>query len=169
MHLQGVQTALEVGAIHDDPAVKPAGPEQGFIQNLGTVGSRQTHDALGGLEAVNLAEQLVQGLLLFGVGAVAAVPGTAHGVDFIDEDDTGGHLRRLLEQVANPAGAHAHEHFHKIRAGNGEEGHICLTGHRLGKQGLAGAGRANQQRALGELRADGGVLLGIVEKINDFL
>ena len=169
VHLQGIQTTLEIGLIHNDPPVKPAGAQQRLIQDLRPVGSRQAHNALGGLKAVDLAEQLVQGLLLLGVAAVPAVPGTAHSIDFVNEDDARSHLGRLLEQVTNPAGAHAHEHLHKIRTGNGEEGHVGFARHGLGKQGLAGTGRAYQQRALGQLRADGGVLLGIVEEIDDFL
>ena len=167
VHLQGIQSALEVGPVHNNPPVKAAGAQQGLVQDLRAVGGRQAHDALGGLEAVDLVEQLVQGLLLLGVVAVAIVPGAAHRVDLVNEDDAGSHLGGLLEQVAHPAGAHAHEHLHKVGAGDGEEGHPRLPCHGLGKQGLAGAGGADQQRALGQLRADLGVLLGIVEKIND--
>ena len=169
MDLQGIQTALVVGPVHDDPAVKPAGPQQGLVQNLGPVGGGQTHDALGGLKAVDFAEELVEGLLLLGIVAVAVVPAAAHGVDFVNEDDAGCHLCRLLEQIPDPAGAHAHKHLHKIGTGNGEEGHIGFTGHRPGKQGLAGAGRAHQQGALGQLGADFRIALGIVEEIDDLL
>ena len=42
-----------------------------------------------------------------------------------------------------------------------------LACHRLGEQGLAGAGRTDQQRALRQLRADGGVFLRIVQEIDD--
>ena len=54
--LQGVQTALEVGTVHDNPAIETAGPEQGFIQDFRTVGSGKAHNALAGLKAVDLAE-----------------------------------------------------------------------------------------------------------------
>ena len=169
MDLQSIQTALVVGPVHNDPAVKPAGPQQGLIQNFGAVCGSQTHNALGGLEAVDLAEQLVQCLLLLRVVAVAVVTGTAHGVDLINKNDAGGDLRRLLEQVTDAACAHAHKHLHKIRAGNGEERHIRLPRHSLGKQGLAGTGRANQQGAFGQPRADLRVFLGIVEEVDDLL
>ena len=169
MHLQGIQTPLEIRLVHNDPPVKPAGAQQCLIQDFRPVGGRQAHNALGGLKAVDLAEQLVQGLLLLGVAAVPAVPGPAHSIDFVNKDDARSHLGRLLEQVTNPAGAHAHEHLHKIRTGNGEEGHIRFARHRLGKQGLAGTGRAYQQRALGQLGADGGVLTGVVEEVDDLL
>ena len=169
VYLQRIQPSLKVGLVHDDPAVEPAGTEQCLVQNLGAVGRRQTHDALGRLKAVDLAEQLVERLLLLGIVPVAVVPGAAHGVDLINKDDAGRDLRRLLEQVTDTACAHAHEHLHKVRTGNGEEGDVSLARHSLGQQRFAGAGRTHQQRALGQLRADGGVLLGIVEEIDDLL
>ena len=167
--LQGVKSALEVGTVHDDPAVKTAGTQQGLVENLGPVGGGQAHDALGGLEAVNLVKQLIQCLFLLGVGAHPGVAGAAHGVDLVDEDDAGSHLLGFLKEVADAACAHAHEHLHKVGAGDGEEGDVRLAGNGLGKEGLASTGRAHQQGTLGQLCADIGILLGIVEKIDDLL
>ena len=44
-----------------------------------------------------------------------------------------------------------------------------LAGNRLCQQGLTGSGRPNQQRALGELRADLGIPSRIVQEIHHFL
>ena len=169
MDLEGVQTALEIGAVHDDAAVKTAGTQQRLVQNFRTVGSGEAYDALGGVEAVDLTQKLVQGLLLLGVAAEFVVPGTAYRVDLVNEYDTGCYLGSLLEQITDTAGTHAHEHFHKVRAGNGEEGDICLTGNCLGKQGLTSTGGAYQQRALGQLGTDICILFGVVQKVDDFL
>ena len=87
MDLQGIQTALKIGAVHNDPAVKTAGTKQCLIQDLRTVGGCQAHDALGGIEAVNFCQQLVQRLFLLGVGAIAAVAGTTHRIDLINKDN----------------------------------------------------------------------------------
>src|SRR3972149_2974720 len=66
----------------------------------------------------------VGGLLAL-VGAAAqpraALP--AHRIDLVDEDQTGRGLLGLIEQVADAGGAHADEHLHELRSGNGEEGH----------------------------------------------
>ena len=167
MDLEGRQTARQVGPVDDDAAVEPAGAEQSLVQDFGPVGGGQQDDALGGVKAVHLRQQLVQGLLPLVVAAHAVVAGFADGVDLIDEHDAGGHLAGLLEQVADTGSAHAHEHLHKVRAGDGEEGHVGLAGHSLGQQGLAGARRAHQQRALGQLGADLGVLSGIVQEVDD--
>ena len=42
-----------------------------------------------------------------------------------------------------------------------------LSGHRLGKQRLTRSGRAYQQRALGQLGADLGVLSGVMQEVHD--
>ena len=166
MDLQRVQSALQIGLIHDDPAVKTAGTQQRLIQDLGTVGGGKDHDTLAGIEAVDLAQQLVQCLV---IGAEAGVTGAAHGIDLVDEDDAGCHLGSLLEQVTDTAGAQTHEHFLKIGTGHGEEGDTCLAGHGLGDQGLTGTGRANQQCALGQFGADIGVFLGVMQEVDDLL
>ena len=169
MDLEGGHTAGQVGPVHGDTAVEPAGPQQGLVQHLGPVGGGQDDDALGGVEAVQLGQELVQGLLPLIVAAQAVVPGFADGVDLVDKDDAGGHFAGLLEEVADPAGAHAHEHLHEVGARDGEEGDPRLSGHSLGQQGLAGARGAHQQGALGQLGADLGVFLGVVEDVDDLL
>ena len=170
VYLQRSQTARQIGPVDGDAPVEAAGAQQRLVQHLGAVGGAQHDDALAGVEAVQLRQQLVQGLLPLVVAAeLAGVAGLADGVDLVDEDDARSHLGGLLEQVADTAGAHAHKHLHEVGAGDGEERHPGLTGHGLGQQGLAGTGGAHQQRALGQLGADGGVLAGIVEKVDDLL
>ena len=170
MHLQRGQTACQIGPIHGDTPVKPARTQQRLIQHLGAVGGGQHDDTLAGVKAVHLGQQLVQRLLPLVVAAAeAAVARLADGVDLIDENDTGGHLGRLLEQIADPAGTHAHKHLHKPGTGDGEKRNTRLAGHGLGQQGLPGAGRANQQRTLGQLGADGGILARIMQEVDDLL
>ena len=74
----------------------------------------------------------------------------ADRVDFVDEDDARRALLGLVEHVADAAGADADEHFDEIRTRDGEEGNARLTRDGAGEQRLAGAGRADQQRALRE-------------------
>ena len=120
-----------------------------------------------GIKAVDLGQQLIERLLTLVVAAEAGITGAADGVDLVDENDGGRDLVGLLEEAADAACADADEHFHKVGAGDGEERNVRLTGDRLGQQRFAGAGRADQQRALRELRADGGVFLRIMQEIND--
>src|SRR5215472_9337281 len=92
----------------------------------------------------------------------------ANGVDFVDEDDARRVFLSLFEQVAYAAGPHAHKHLHKIRAGDGEEGHIGLTRHRTCQQSLAGSGRSYEQHAFGNSAAQLLKLLRLAQEFNDF-
>ncbi len=170
MHLQNFHTALLVGIVHRHLTVKAARTQQRGVENIPAVGRRHDDNAFVDGEAVHLHQQLVQGLLALVVTAAqtrAAV--TAHRVDLIDEDNGRRGLLGLIEQVTDAAGTHAHEHFHKVGAGNGEEGRIGLACHGLGQQGLTGARRAHQQHALGNARAHGGIGLGVLQEIDHLL
>ena len=171
VHLQNRFPARQIRQLHRDPPVEPARPQQRGIQGFRPVRGRQNDHALVPVKSVHLRQQLVQGLLPLVVSADAAsrVPLLADGVDLVDEHDAGGLLIRLLEQVADLRRAHAHEHFHKLGSGDGEEGYLRLPGHRLRQQGFARAGRAHQQRALGQLRADPGVLARVLQEVHNFL
>ncbi len=110
----------------------------------------------------------VEGLLAFVVAADgAAAAGFAQGVEFVDEDDAGGPALGLAEQIADPAGADADEHLDEVGAAHAEERHVGLAGDRLGQQRLAGAGRADEQDALGNAAAEGLVFLRRLEEIDD--
>src|SRR3546814_15697440 len=92
---------------------------------------------------------------------------TAHGVDFVDEDDARRILLRLFEHVAHAGRADADEHLNEIGARNAEERHIGLPRDGAGEQRLAGAGRADQQRALWNLAAEAVELGRVLEEIDD--
>src|SRR5690606_26681957 len=135
------------------------------------VGCGEQHQAAAAVEAVELGQQLVEGLLLLVMPAAqrANATGTAEGVQLVDEDDRWCLGAGLLEQVADPCGADTDEHFDELRAGDGEEGYPGLAGHGLGQQGLAGAGWANQQDALGHAPTESAIALGVLEEVDDFL
>ena len=169
MHLQDLHTALEIRLFHHHAAVKAARTQQRGIQDLRPVGGAHDHDALSGIEAVHFGQELVQGLLALVIAAHAGVSGLSDGIDFIDKDDAGCGLSRLLEEVADTAGTYAHKHFHKVRTGQGIKGHLGLTGHGLRQQSFSGSRRAHQQGTLRQLRTDGGVLDGIVKEVHNLL
>ena len=113
------------------------------------------------LEAVHLHQQLVEGL--FPLVVAAAQTGAAvapDGVNLVDEDDAGGVLLPLHEEVPDPGCAHAHEHLHEIGAGDGEERDIGFPGDGPGQKGLAGPRRAHQQHTLGDAAAQLGNFWG---------
>jgi len=169
VHAQRLVAALQVRTVNDDAAVETARAQQRLVEDLGPVGGREDDDALGGVEAVDFGEQLVERLLALVIAAEAAVARAADGVDLVDEDDGGGDLRGLLEQIAHAAGADAHEHLHEVGAGDREERHVGLAGDRLGEQGLARARRADEQHAMRNLGAHPLVALGFSQEVSDLL
>ncbi len=171
VNLEDLDAVLQLGQIDVDLTVEATGTEQRLVEDVGTVGGCQDDDTRIGAEAVHLGEQLVERRFAFVVGGCTAPRGTGStdGVDLVDEDDAGGLLLGLAEEVAHTAGAHAHKHLDKVGTRHGEEGYVSFAGHGLGKQGLAGAGRPDEEGALGNLAAQIGELLRVLEELDNLL
>src|SRR5213080_2543391 len=167
---QDALAALDVGPRHDDAAVEAAGAQQRRVEHVGPVGGRDQDHALVRLEAVHLDEQLVECLLALVVAAAeagAAMP--TDGVDLVDEDDAGGVLLPLHEEVAHARRPDADEHLDEVRARDGEERHTRLARDRAGEQRLPGARRTDQEHALRDAAAELGELLRVLEEGDDLL
>ena len=169
MYLQNVDTSLEVGQFYRNAPVETSRTEQRRVKGFRTVGGCQNDNALRTVKAVHLGQQLVQRLfpLVVAAAVLSAVTLFTDGVDLVDKDDTRGFFISLLEQVTHLCSAHAHEHLHKFRTGNGEERHVCLAGNCLCQQRFTCSGRSYQQCALGHRCADLFVALRLVEIIHD--
>jgi hypothetical protein len=160
--------AFLLGGQGDDHLpIKPARAQQRRIQGFGAVGGRHHHHPGGRIEAVQLGQQLVQGLVALVVGDELAPPALADGVDFVDEHDRGGALAGLVEQIPDPGRPYPHEHLHKRGPGHGNERDMGLPGHGPGQQGLAGPGRADHQDPLGADGPGPGVAVGVLEEVDD--
>ena len=167
VNLEDFLSALDIGVIDRDLAVKSARTQQRRIQNIAAVGRGNDDDALVLLKAVHLNQQLVQRLLTFVVAAAeTGASVSAHRVDLVDEDDRRRVLLCLLKEVAHTACTHADEHFHEVRTGDREERHACLSCDRSCEQRFTGTGRAEQQHAARDSRADILKLLGVLEEID---
>ena len=161
---------LTSGASMIDLAVEAAGAQQRRVEDVGAVGGGDDDDVGVRVEAVHLDEDLVQGLLALVVAAAEAGAAlAADRVDLVDEDDAGRVALGLVEQVAHAGGADADEHLDELGAGDREEGHAGLAGDGAGEQRLAGAGRADEQDAARDARAQGDELLRVLEELDDFL
>ncbi len=170
MHLEDLLAADHVGVRHHHLAVEAARPQQRRVEHVGPVGGGDEDDALIRLEAVHLDEQLVQRLLALVVAAAqAGAAMAADRVDLVDEDDAGCVLLALLEHVADARGADTDEHLDEVRARDGEERHVGLTGDGAGEQRLAGARRADEQHALGDLAAEALEFLRVLQVLDDLL
>ena len=170
VHREDAGPPADVGPRNDDAAIEAARAQQRRIEHVGAVGGGDQDDALVRLEAVHLDQQLVQRLLALVVTAAQARAAVAaDGVDLVDEDDAGGVLLALLEQVAHAAGADAHEHLDEVRARDREERHARLARDRAREQRLAGSRRAHHQHALGDAAAEARELLRVLEEGDDLL
>ena len=157
-----------VGQRHHDHAVEATGPQQRGVEDVGTVGRRHHHDALGRLEAVHLGEHLVERLLALVVTAAetgAAL--AADRVDLVDEDDRGRLLARGLEEVAHARRADTDEHLHEVGAGDRDERNARLTGDGARDERLAGSRRTDEQHALRDARADVLELARHLQEVDD--
>ena len=170
VHLEDLAAAETIGTVDDDLAIEATWAQERRIEDVGPVRGRDEDDVVLHLEAVHLDEELVQGLLALVVAAAetrAAVP--ADGVDLVHEDDAGGRLLRLLEEVAHARGADTDEHLHEVGARDREERDAGLTGDRTGEERLTGSRRAVQQHALGDTRAERLELLRVLEELLDLV
>ena len=168
--LEDLLAALAVGAVDDDLAVEAAGAKERRVEDVRAVGGGDEDDVVLHLEAVHLDEELVQRLLALVVAAAhAGAAVAADGVDLVHEDDAGGVLLGLLEEVAHAAGADADEHLDEVRAGDREEGHASLARDRAREERLTRAGRAVEEDALGDAGAERLELLGVLEELLDLV
>ena len=60
----------------------------------------------------------------------------------------------MLEKVADPAGANSDKHLDELRTTDGKERDPSLPCHCSRQQGLAGAGRTNEESSSGDMRSD---------------
>ena len=70
---------------------------------------------------------------------------SAHRVNLVDKNNTGGLLLCLFEHVAYARRAYAHKHLDKVRARNREERHFGFTCNRFREQRLTGTGLTDHQ------------------------
>ena len=170
MHPQHRLAAGEIRRGDRNLAIESTWAQQRRIENVGPVRGCDQDYALSLTEPVHLDEQLVEGLLAFVMAAAESGAAlTAHGVDLVDEDDRRRVLFGLFEHVAHAGGADTHEHLDEVRTGDREEGNPGLPGHGPGQQCLAGARRAVEQHALGDLGAQSLVTRRVLQEVLDLV
>ena len=109
--------SVDVRQVEDDAPVEASGSEEGGVEDVGAVGGGDDDDVGGGVEAVHLDENLVEGLLTLVVAAAEAGAAMASdGVDLVYEDDGGSVALRLVEKVTYAGRADADEHLDELRA-----------------------------------------------------
>src|SRR5262249_39632909 len=170
VHAQDLLAASHIRVRHHDLTIESAGAQQRRVEHVGSVGGSDQDNALVGLEAVHLDQQLVECLLALVVATAEAGAAVAtYGIDLVDENNAGRILLGLIEHVAHAAGPHAHEHLDKIGAGNGEERYVGFAGDGPRQQGLASPRRPNEQRAARNAATEALELLRVAQELDDLL
>ena len=164
---EDLAAAALVGDADDDLAVEAAGAAQRLVERLGAVGGGDDDEVLARLEPVEQGQQLGDEALL-GLALDLAALGRDR-IDLVDEDDRRRRLGRLLEHLAQPPLALAIGRAHDLGAGDVEEAGVALVGDGAGEAGLAGAGRAVEQDALGRVDPEPLEDLGIAQGQLDHL
>jgi hypothetical protein len=170
VHLENLLAAADIRQPDHHLAVETARAQQRRVEHIGPVGGGDHDHAVVDLEAVHLDQQLVEGLLALVVTAAEAGATMAtDGVDLVDEDDARRLLLGLVEHVAHPRRADADEHLDEIGTGDGEEGHLGLTGDGLGQQRLTGTGLADHEHAAGNAAAELLELARVAQELDQLL
>src|SRR5581483_1735499 len=170
VHADDALAALHVGSRDDDATVEAAGAEERGVEHVGAVRRGDQDDALVRLEAVHLDKQLLQGLLALVVPAAEARGAVAaDGVDLVDEDDAGGVLLALDEEVADARRADTDEHLDEVGARDREERHAGLARDGAREERLAGTRRPDEQHTLRDPAAELRELLRVLEERDDLL
>src|SRR5580704_13224608 len=102
----------------------------------------------------------------------SAEPGASvppDSINFVYENNARRILLPLFKQIPHAARAHAHKHFHEVRARNGEERNVRLSRNRASQQSLACSRRPDQQNALRNASAKLLEFLRIFQKLDNFL
>ena len=170
MQAQNRLTALDIRQADIHLTVETARTQKRGVENVGAVGRGNDNYAVVRAEAIHFNEQLVQRLFPFIVTAAkSGAAMTSNGVNLVNKHDGRLFFLCLVKQITHTGGADANIQLHKVGTGNGEERYIRLTGHCLGKQGFTGAGRADEQYALRDTRADFSEFARVFQEFNQFL
>ena len=117
VYLENLLAVTQLGKLYVYLPVEASGAQQGFVQDIGTVGGGQNDDTTVGAEAVHLGKQLVKRALALVVAAHASLvaTGTSHGVNLVDKNDAGRFFLGLAEQITHSRSAYADKHLDEIR------------------------------------------------------
>ena len=102
--------AGKVGWADQHLAVEPPGPEEGRVEILDAVRSADDDDVGRRNEAVQLDQELIQGLVVLAVEARARAA-HADRVELVDEDDRRRVLPRRVEELADAGRTQSGEHL----------------------------------------------------------
>src|SRR5207247_10796656 len=122
MDLQDGFATADVRKVYRDLAVKSTRTQQSGVEHIGTIGGRDDNDPFLSIEPIHFDQQRIKGLFTLVVSAAQPVTTTPpHGIDFVDENQTGGILASLFKHVSHAARPDANKHLHEIGPADAED------------------------------------------------
>src|SRR2546423_11779535 len=104
MDLQDGLATAHIRKVDRDLPVKSARTQQSGIQNVRTIGGGNDNNTFLSIEPVHFDQQRIKGLFTLVVSAAQPVTtAPPHGIDFVDENQTGGILASLFKHVSHAA------------------------------------------------------------------
>ena len=108
-------STFDVGCVDGDLTVESSWAQEGWVENVWSVGGGDDDDVVFGFKAVHFDQELVEGLFAFVVATTEPRSAFAtYGVNFVNEDDAGCGFFGLFEEVADSGGSDSDEHFDEI-------------------------------------------------------
>jgi hypothetical protein len=157
--------------LHRHPPVEAARAQQGRVEDVWAIRGAEHDHGVGRVEAVHLGEDLIECLFAFVVGAAQAVgtlAGSADRVELVYENDGGGGLLALGEQVADARRSHADDGLDELRCRDGKEGGLCFSRDRPGQERLARPRRPEKQHPVGYTSAQALITIRVSETVDYF-
>ncbi len=166
--IEDCQPVFQGGEIDGNFPVKTSGALQCGVQDIRTVGGGD-HDGAGVLfKAVQLREELVEGLFPLVVSAAeAGAAVAADGIQFVDKDNTGSGVTGVFEHIADARSTDTDKHLHEVGTAGAVEGDAGFTGNSSGYQSLSGTGSADKKNAPARAGAEFVVFFRVLEEVDD--
>ncbi|GIX63108.1 SNF2 helicase, putative [Babesia caballi] len=132
----------KVGQRDVDQLVEPSGPQERLVQQVGPVGGADEKDVFLGGDAVDFREELVHDAVArHRALASAAAPGSADGVELVEEEHAGRRGPGLVEDLAHVGLRLTEPHGEQLRTLDGNKVRTALRGHCLGEERFTTTGR----------------------------
>ena len=125
-------------------AIKSSRTQERLVQDIDTVGRSEHDHCLVPIKTIQFHQQLIERLISLVVTGYPHRTLATHSVNFVDKNNAGRGLARLVEKVAHPARTHPNKHLDKFRSAHAEERHSSLTSYRFCQQRFTGSWRANE-------------------------
>mmetsp|Transcript_16224 Transcript_16224/g.34085 ORF Transcript_16224/g.34085 Transcript_16224/m.34085 type:complete len:284 (+) Transcript_16224:771-1622(+) len=169
VHTEDAGASLEVGEVDGDLPIKTSRTQQGLIQNVNTVSSRDGNDSRVSVETIHLNQNLVNCLFALVVStSKSRATLTTDRIDFINEDDARGVLLRLSEHVANTGRSDSNKHLNELRSRNRNERDSSFSGDGFGKKGFTSSRGAVQNHSPGNSASIFRIYLRLLQKVDYF-